>query len=75
MGLLVNGQYVRIVGVNFFFKPEGVIEARIQLSSTPSGSKIPLYILLPLTQMSDRSSLYPQAKTLLQSNGFTVEDS
>jgi hypothetical protein len=74
MGLLVNGNYVRIASVNFTFKPEGKIEALLQLDIPPAGVGIPMYIVLPLTEIVDQVALYTQLKTVLETHKFTVVD-
>lgn len=75
MGLLVNGAYVRIASVNFTFKPDGKIEAMVQLDLPPASVGIPLYIVIPMTEWNDRTFLYAKLKTVLEKHGFTVEDS
>jgi hypothetical protein len=75
MGLLVNGQYVRIESVNFAFKSGSTkIEARLQLDVPSEGTGIPLYVLIPVSEMSDRAALYPQLKSILEKHKFTVVD-
>jgi len=74
MGLLVNGHSVRIFGVSFVFRPDGVVDNRVQLETSVSGTGIPMVVTFQSEEMSDLVTVHAKVKTILESHGFTVED-